>query len=174
MDNTKACKKCKAESRRTTVSPPRYCANCMRCYCVEHMVEKWCGLCGGKLVCLDCDYNQDMVCVRCYTFMCVDCVHVCQNCKEYFCFVQGGGECAFTGCVSCQRTFCANCRQDSDCYVCNNPICKGAGCSISCEHCGHWTCGRDDCLNRRKGRDLCANCEEELKIDDNSSSQKEE
>ena len=157
------CVTCEQAGEQIAVYPPNYCKSCEQCYCGHHISEYWCGLCETELVCDDCDQN-DVVCAKCGRPMCDTCVKTCPNCDEYFCLPDGGEEECFTECVSCENAVCSDCREGF-CNICKDAVCNSERCSVYCDRCSNLICSSEDCLKRHEGRDLCANCNEELEDD---------
>jgi len=97
----------------------------------------------------------------CYDCGCVvsgeDCYYCCR-CERDFC-----SECS-TYCQDCDETICLGCA--GKCEVCDEPICSS--CIQECAECGKYICQRCICEE-----DLCPDCEQLIKDNENEEQNKE-
>jgi hypothetical protein len=87
-----------------------------------------------------------------------DCYYCCR-CERDFC-----SECS-TYCQNCDETICLGCA--GKCEICDEPICSS--CIQECAECGRYICQRCICQE-----DLCPDCEQLIKDNENEEQDKED
>jgi len=125
-----------------------------------------CDTCGSK-----CDIEDMHNCYKCESYMCDDCLYICESCDGVYCEDCYNATscqcCEYTECGKCAENnthFCEKC-EDNICDSCikNCEVCKLVGCencTIDCEACYRLICKEHLKKCEKCDNDICEGCEE--------------